>query len=601
MSTHMLSELLFTKILMIQMGVASWIQLGGLIVLLLAGFIFHKIKINKLNHEKALVQQQYNEKAELLSYSLEREKKARDEAALANRAKSLLLVRINHEIRTPLNGILGMASLLNDTSLNGEQQEYCETIKSCGESLISVVNDILLNDILEYSKVESSKMELEKKEFSLESSVEEVLDVFAGKAAQHGVELLYNIQPNVPLQIIGDNLRLQQVLMNFVENAVKFTSSGEVMVNVSLARTFEANALELSFEISDTGLGVSQEKLKSLQTELADTNTSITAQKSLGMGLVICKKLIQLMGGTIAIESELKKGTTVKFTILTNTGTQSLRAVPNHGMDGLEGKKVLIVEDNLTHSRLLKNQLEQWKLAPQIAHSAKEALTILLQEHVDLVLTDMEMPEMDGLEMAKSIKIRWPLVPVILMTRTGELHGKQHADIITSVLNKPIRKHLLAKHVRHGLKQLNTGLGADDKHAKKLSANFSEQFPLRILVAEDNAVNLKLATKVLGKLGYKPDTAQNGQEVLEIVSNKNYDLILMDVQMPQMDGLEASRMIRLCLSVQPVIIAMTANTLQGDREDCFGAGMDDYISKPINLDELVNILEKWAFHIKEKK
>lgn len=307
------------------------------------------------------------------------------------------------------------------------------------------------------------------------------------------------------------------------------------------------------------------------------------------------------MGGTIAIESELKKGTTIRFTILTNTGAQSLRALPNHGMDGLEGKKVLIVEDNVTHSRLLKNQLEQWKLSPQIAYSAKEALTVLLQDHIDLVLTDMEMPEMDGLEMAKSIKVRWPLIPVVLMTRAGELHGKQHADIITSVLNKPIRKHLLAKHVRHGLKQVSKGIDADDRNMKKLSSNFSEQFPLRILVAEDNAVNLKLATKVLGKLGYKPDTAQNGQEVLEVVSNKNYDLILMDVQMPQMDGLEASRMIRLCLSVQPVIIAMTANTLQGDREDCFGAGMDDYISKPINLDELVNILEKWAFHIKEKK
>jgi CheY-like chemotaxis protein/signal transduction histidine kinase len=579
-----------------------WLKAAGGVVVILAGFVTHRLSVRKLKNRNAELTRQVNERSELLNYSVEKERKAKEEAAMANRTKSLLLARINHEIRTPLNGIQGMSALLTETPLSTEQKDYCETIRNCGESLVQVVNDILLNDILEYSKVESVKMELEQKEFDLETSIEEVFDVFGSKAGQGGFELLYNIESNVPAQIIGDNLRLQQVLMNLIENSVKHTSHGEIFITATLLRSLEGSAVEIGFEVSDTGNGISLDKLKLLQEELAMPTISVTQQKNLGTGLLICKKLVELMGGKIEVRSGSGKGTSIKFSIITRPSTQSIRSKANYGMAGLEGKKILIVEDNMAHGNILKRHLTSWSLDAIVANSGQQALEILSKTQVDLILTDMQMPEMDGIELAASVRESYPAIPVVLMASVGDSNVKGHPHLITSVLNKPVHKHLLAKHVRHGLKQLNKGSGSEEKNVKqKLSTSFSEQFPLRILIAEDNPTNLKLATKVLGKLGYTPDTVTNGKEVLEIVSQRNYDLILMDVQMPEMDGMEAARMIRLCLSVQPVIVAMTANTLQGDREDCLSAGMDDYISKPINLEELVQMLEKWAFHIKEKR
>jgi signal transduction histidine kinase/DNA-binding response OmpR family regulator len=592
MDNHIISivkpSLLYVQTLGVTLGVVVAIVIIGLILLLR--------RISILKNQKADLQRQVHERSELLEYSTQNEKRAKEMAAQANQTKSALLVRINHEIRTPLNGILGMTSLLTETSLSAEQQEYSDTIRECGDSLLKVVNDILLKDILDFSKLEAGKVELEQKDFSLENSLEEVLEVFGSKAAKNGIELVYHLDQNVPLEINGDKMRLGQVLMNLVENSIRHTSKGEILVNVSMSATGEANAVELSFEVKDTGNGMSPEQLRAVVNDLQGLNGGPVNKRN-GVGMIISKKLIELMGGTIKVESETGKGTSVTFTIRTVATIQSKSI--KHGLDSLQGKKILVVEDNITHVNFIKDRLLEWNLIPFTVHSGKDALTTLsATPDIELVLVDNQVLDMDGVTLAQSIKEKYAQLPIILLSPKDEANVKDHPELFDAVIFKPIKKHILSKQILSCFRHLGRSTNDDKSH--KLSAKFSEEHPLRILIAEDNVTNQKLAMKVLGKLGYKPDIAQHGKEVLEVVSNKNYDVILMDVQMPVMDGLEASRMIRMCLSVQPVIIAMTANTLQGDREACLQAGMDDYLSKPINLEELVDVLEKWAISIKEK-
>ena len=460
------------------------------------------------------------------------------------------------------------------------------------------MNDILLKDILEFSKVQAGKLELEQNDFSLENSLEEVLDVFGGKAAKNGIELVYHLDPTVPPQIIGDKLRLGQVLMNLVENAIRNTSKGEILINVNLKDTGEANAVELGFEVRDTGAGIPAEKLKLLQTDISNLNHALTVEPR-GMGLIICKKLVELMGGTITIESQPGIGTSIMFSVRTVASIQSRSS--NYGLGSMEGKKILIVEDNLIHVNFIKEQLQEWKLMPTVVHAGKDALEVLSNSNdIELVIIDNQILDMSGVELGKSVRRLYPQLPMIFLSPKDDPDATLHTDLFKSTVYKPIKKHVLSKEIMSCLRHLKHTASEDGLNTQKLSANFSEHHPLRILVAEDNLTNQKLAMKVLIKLGYTPEIARHGKEVLEMVSNKHYDLILMDVQMPEMDGLEASRMIRICLSVQPVIIAMTANTLQGDREACLQAGMDDYISKPIILQDLVGILEKWAINIQTK-
>lgn len=572
------------------------VTLGVVVAIVIIGLILLLRRISILKNQKADLQRQVHERSELLEYSAQNEKRAKEMAAQANQTKSALLVRINHEIRTPLNGILGMASLLAETPLSSEQQEYSDTIRECGDSLLKVVNDILLKDILDFSKLEAGKVELEQKDFSLENSLEEVLEVFGSKAAKNGIELVYHLDQNVPTEINGDKMRLGQILMNLVENSVRHTSSGEILINVAMSATGEANAVELSFQVKDTGSGIGAEQLKALTNDLHGLSSGSLGKRN-GVGLIISKKLVELMGGTIKVESEAGKGTTVTFTIRTVASIQSKSI--KHGLDSLKGKKILVVEDNINHVNFIKDRLVEWNLVPLIVHSGKDALAKLAEtSDVELALIDNLVLDMDGVTLAQTIKEKYAQLPMILLSPKDEVNVKDHPELFDAVIFKPIKKHILSKQILSCFRHL--GRSSNDDKSYKLSAKFSEEHPLRILIAEDNVTNQKLAVKVLGKLGYKPDVAQHGKEVLEIVSNKNYDVILMDVQMPVMDGLEASRMIRMCLSVQPVIIAMTANTLQGDREACLQAGMDDYLSKPINLEELVDVLEKWAINIKEK-
>ncbi len=588
------------NLLLVPFWLTWWFYVLVLAVVIVAGYILHNTSINKLLHQKAELESQVLSRTELLSYAKASVQKAREDAAIANQNKSLLLSKISHDIRTPMNTIMGMASLLTETALNPEQHEFAGTILSSGDNLLSVINEILMNDILEFSKVESGR-ELEVKEFDLRTNIEDVFDVFAVKAAQKNIELIYLISPDVPVQLMSDAFCLRQILINLTENALRVTTEGEVFIKITLAEQIEENRVKLAFEIRDTSAGMSPEKLKTVIAGLqADTVES--SHNAIGRTLTICKKLIRLMGGTLTVESEEQKGSTFKFTIVTTFGKQNLRANTQAEMAKLTGKRILIVDDNLTLSNIFKTQLERWKLVAFLAGSGKQALQILTHEaSFDLAIVDLQMPGMNGIELTKAIKKSHPELPVILMNPTGNEDYKACAAIFNAVIAKPLKHHQVIGEMLSLLWQKGKdGLTKDQYAKQKLSVDFAKQYPLNILIAEDDKMNQKLVTKVLNKLGYEPQLAENGKDVLEIVSNKNYDLILMDVQMPEMDGLEATRMIRICLSEQPVIIAMTANTLQGDRENCLKAGMDDYIGKPVRLDRLVNIIEKWALQGQQK-
>lgn len=582
------------NILLIVFYLTWWFYLIILFVTLIFGYFYHRSKINKLSNQIAEQQSALHQRDELLTNARRNEQIVRGNAEAANTNKSLLLSQISHDIRTPMTTLMGMASLLTETTLTAEQHEYASAILYSGESLLWLINDILMKDILEYSKVDTGK-ELDVREFNLRNSIEEVLDVFAVKAALADLDLIYRIENKVPVQIIGDNQRFRQILMNLVENAIRFTHGGEIYIGVKLIEVDADNCVKLMFEVTDSGIGMSEAKVRELSREIMQTTPVLKTEGATGVGLIICKNLVMLMGGTMAVESVENKGTTFHFTMTFRTNVQPLS--PPTGSD-IKGKKVLIIDDNATVRDMLRNRFEAWNMSVSEAGSGKQALEILSDKpDLDLIITDLQMPEMDGITLTQSIKKLYPDTPVMLLNRTGDDDYKKHPELFSSVINKPIRRHILKEQVISLIRQTGKAtLMSDHNNKPKLSVDFAKQYPLSILIAEDNLMNQKIVGKILNKLGYEPKMTNNGKEVLEEVSNKYYDMILMDVQMPEMDGLEATKMIRVCLSNQPVIIAMTANTLQGDREVCLRAGMDDYICKPVNLEELVNLLEKWAIH-----
>ena len=553
------------------------------------------IEVARLQKEAVLFDERKRSE-EALKISFEAAEKARVEAELANQAKSTFLATMSHEIRTPMNGVIGMTDLLELTELNAEQRGFTETIRSCGENLLKTINDIL-----DFSKIESGNIELESADFDLRNCIEEVLDVFSAKAAQTGLDLVYQLDAKVPSQIIGDSLRLRQVLMNLVGNAVKFTMHGEIFVGVRLKETFKDGSVELAFQVKDTGIGVSAENLGRLFKAFSQADSSTTRKYGgTGLGLVICEKLIHLMGGEINVESELHKGTVFSFTIRTSVSDQPSRTYVHNNLSNITKRKILVVDDNETNLTIIKNQLEQWHQMPVLSESANQALSLLRYDSAfDLIITDMHMPVMDGLEFSLMVRQFYPHIPIILLSSLGDEVYKNYPDLFSAILVKPVRQHVLQSHVLNQLKQISTTI-KDVPAATPLSVSNDKEDAngLYILVAEDNPTNQKVAVKILNKLGYNPDVAENGDIALQMLKGKKYDIIFMDVQMPVKDGLETTRMIRLQKGVQPVIIAMTANAIQGDKQICLDAGMDDYISKPFRLEELTKIIEKWAMQLK---
>jgi CheY-like chemotaxis protein len=479
--------------------------------------------------------------------------------------------------------------------LTPEQRGYTETIQTCGENLLTVINDIL-----DFSKIESGKMELEEKDYDLRTCIEEVLDIFAPRAAQADLDLVYQIDNDVPTQIRGDSTRLRQILINLVGNAIKFTHEGEVFIHVHKAGNKKDNEVELGFVVSDTGIGIPTDKLNHLFKAFSQVDSSTTRKYGgTGLGLVICEKLIHLMRGTIKVESEPGKGSVFTFTIRSKMSQRGTHTYLHCNMEEMEGKQVLVVDDNATNRNILQLQLLQWKMTPVMASSGKQALDVLSwNNRIELVITDMHMPEMDGLDLASEIRGLYDHIPIILLSSVGDDHCKKYPELFNSILTKPVRQNILCKHILDNLGKKGKIVGEKEQKNGQLSENFAAKYPLQILVAEDNPFNQILATTILTKLGYVPQLAENGYDATVLAAKETYDIILMDVQMPVMDGLEATRALRENQSYRPVIIAMTANAMQGDKEECLAAGMDDYLSKPVKPEEIMHMLEKWALKIK---